>query len=214
MAKIVCSNCGYKNKASTMICSNCGNLLSEPQTVFKNPESVPEPAGAKQNNRENEQPVLQTGSNTINVSSRKGWYRWTPQIVSGGILIAFVLLEYLGMLPPLSFYVLLAVIFLLPSFMRGIGNGISFNAYGFRVKNKNVNEFFNYNEIENARIDDTMPGFSSLILSFSNNKSPVTMNFDSVGSFRMLLMQLRRRRVPILEGSGDSISPSGNQNPN
>lgn len=207
MATIVCSNCGYKNKASTMICTNCGNLLSESQPVFTNPESVPAPVSNIQNERTNEPSSPQTGGTMINISSRKGIIRWIPQIISAIVLVIFIVLEYLGQLPYYSFYVFLIIIFILPSLMRGIGTGIKFSAYGFRVEQGSTNDRFNYSDIENAKIDNSMPGLSSMTLSFSNNHSPVTMNFDSVGTFRMLIMQLRRRRIPVSTGEMNPAKP-------
>ncbi len=120
-----------------------------------------------------------------------------PTIVSFGPFAAFVLLEYFAKLPPIYFIPFLFAIMFLSPIARRNAIGIRFFAKGFGVRNAGRNEVFYYSNIESVKTSTMPSGMQSLSMSLAGASAPVTLVFDSMNTFRMTVMQLRRRRIEI-----------------
>lgn len=200
MAKIVCPNCGHKNEASAVACSNCGNFIADTQSVrpsFKQeePKEV-EPTDTTRDMIDN----AESEGTVIRILSRRGIYYWLSVITPFIILGAFLGAEhFISSLPSYTFVLFFVGVLVVPSLFRRMVTGVQFTSNGFSVKGKEKDETFSYDNIENAKIKLSGMNKAFLLLSFKNGDSPVTLDFDTPGSLRMLITQLRRRSITVLQ---------------
>ncbi|MBX8632494.1 MAG: zinc ribbon domain-containing protein [Thermoplasmata archaeon YP2-bin.285] len=209
MAKKVCPNCGYSNKAKATVCSNCGYYLLDDQfssrrNEIQAPSTSYNPAVQPYQAASASQTVSQAnagmdGSRVIMVHTKGGIYRWLPTIASFIPLAIFIALESVIALPAYSFIIFIVAIFVLSPLARRLTGGVQFYARGFRLMDNGRPEIFDYRNIESAKVDSKTPGLHSVTLSFRNGEKPLTIDFDSMSSFRTMLMQLSRRRIPLSE---------------
>lgn len=202
MAKTICSHCGYKNKGSVSICSSCGYYLLDSQLGTQQSVSSHARFAGSAGRGANSPPPGTSGTgtasgSTIEVRSRTGMYRWLPTAASLGPFVVFILLEYFANLQPI--YVipfLFAIMFLSPMLRRNVA-GIRFFAKGFSVRNAGRDEIFYYDSIERASVSKNQSGMQLLTMSLAGSTVPVSLAFDSGNTFRMVLMQLKRRRIEV-----------------
>ncbi len=206
MAKTICAHCGYKNKGNVSVCTSCGYYLLDSQ--------LGAPAASSSSSRyssnaaiSNYVPASGGGYQpVIEVKTKKGFYRWLPTIVSFGPFVAFILLEYFARLPAIYFIpFLFAIMFLSPIARRKV-TGIRFFARGFTVRSNGRDETYYYENIEGIQAIADMPGKQSLTMTFKGGSGPVTMEFDSLSTFRMIMMQFKRRRIPITAGNAPGVN--------
>lgn len=211
MAKVRCPNCGHKNKSSASICANCGNFLLDSQFSMhatENNEPVVSPQAYDTHGIV--EPVTNRSSDVIKVQSKKGIYSWLPTIIPFGVIAIFIALEYSIRMPTYSFIPFLLIILFLPSFLRKSVLGIQFLPGGFRIPVSDRIETFAYSNIENIQVKSASPGLQPLTISFKGSENPVTLEFDSMQTFRMMIMQFNRRRIPII--TGDMINKDSDSN--
>ena len=202
MAKVVCPNCGYKNKSGTTVCYKCGYYLADNQfTTQKSPVyTAPPAAQMPAMSQMPAQNSYNTGSGTsrvIVIHTRHGMVQWLPSIVSFIPLVIFIALGFLIVLPTYSYIIFIAAILVLSPLTRRLTGSIQFYSRSFRVTDNGKFEVFNYSDIEGVKVDLKNPSSRTLTLLFRNGQNPVTMDFDSNNTFRMTLVQLNRRRIPL-----------------
>ncbi len=202
MAKTVCTHCGYKNKGSVSVCSNCGYYLLDSQLGISaskvqaseftgNARVSSYDAGAGPSAS-----PMHAGR-TIEIKSRTGIYKWLPTIVSIGPFVVFILLELFTNLPAVYFIPFLFVILFLSPVARRYVTGIRFFARGFSVRDAGRDEVFYYNNIESAKASAIQSGRQMLTMSLRDGGGPVSLEFYSANTYRMMLMQLKNRRIEV-----------------
>ncbi len=199
MAKAQCPNCGHKNKSSASICASCGNFLLDSEfsmQATENKEPVDSPKAYDATSIVT--PDTNQSADVIKVLSKKGIYSWLPTVIPFGVIAVFIALEYSIKMPTYSFIPFLLIILFLPSFLRKSVMGIQFFSGGFRILGSSRPEAFAYNNIESIHVKSAAPGIQPLTIFFKGSEKPITLEFDSVQTFRMMVMQLNRRRIPII----------------
>jgi hypothetical protein len=206
VAKTICAHCGYKNKGTVSVCTSCGYYLLDSQLGVTAASSSTNRYTAKAETSSYVPASVAGGYQpVIQVKTKKGIYKWLPTLVSFGPFVAFILLEYFVSLPAIYFIpFLFAIMFLSPIARRKVA-GIRFFARGFSVRNNGADETYYYENIEGVQANADLPGKQSLTMSFKGGGNRVTMEFDSLSTFRMIMMQFKRRRIPITAGNADSM---------
>ncbi len=201
MAKIVCPECGHKNKSTDMICMKCGYYLGDmgaPSSQSGQISTVPESNTPPQEERApSTSSTSYTGTgDVIKVQTRGSIFSILPMVISIAILGVIYYLIYELSFP--IYYVLpvLVVLFVLPTFTRRLSFPIKFTPSGFSVPKGSSSVEFQYSNIDSAVVEAPMRGIQLVKLSLKEN-SVVTLDFDQMMSMRQFLMQLQRRRIPI-----------------
>lgn len=214
MAKTVCKSCGHKNPASAAVCSNCGNFL------FEEPEqprqTVAETVQEDNTQQETESPEAvtpeivqpkETGSEETILVKGGNSSQWIGMASAFGILMIFVVIQYLGYsLPSYYIYVFLALIFLLPSALRKLGTSVKFTQQDFFIPGETKNVTIEYDDIMSVKIGPYSRASQSLTIFFKNDKPGIILDFHSFTNFRTVVMMLNRRRIPVSRGDRPSTA--------
>ncbi len=207
MPSKICSNCGYKNKASESICAQCGNFLdsTSQQTTtpaeIKTPEAFEpkETAGTgKEGSAEEEQvPGSSPVGSTYTIKSGGDIIRYLPIIVSAVILVIYILLDLYVIQSLYLFFVFLLLIFIIPGLVRNWFSPVKFFTGGFRIPANGSSQDFYFRDIDSAEVVNPSPGIQMVTLSMGKGDRKVTLDFDRIYPLRLFLNQLNRRRIPI-----------------
>lgn len=193
MARIVCPNCGYRNKGNEKICVKCGyyllpDMAPASPTVPARPAAVTQPPDAAA--------PESYGSVILVVDRAAGWVRLATGLMYAVIIVLLVLVYYLNLTPIIIFPLLIAIWTVSPIIRRKF-SGIRFSPTGFAVKADGGERDFTYDSIEGGHISGASSGRQKLLLSLKNRPRPVAMEFSSMSTFRLLLMNLGRRGINI-----------------
>lgn len=200
MAKVVCPHCGRKNPSYAAVCSSCGNFLADTGSAPEPQEQTRIETPIEQNVAEDEQENTESmeRGETIRITMQKGLSYWlsivSPFVILGIFFVAESYDKNFSMYYLVLFFVAVLVV---PSLFRRNLTGIRFSPSGFRIDSDGRLENFEYINIEKVKLDTSVRGRNLLFISFKNGDSPVTLNFETIGSLRTLLMQLQRRRISV-----------------
>lgn len=199
MAKIVCPECGHKNKSSEYICSKCGFYLGDMGASSTTEVSKPEVQQTQPSEQQQEQFTerTKTSNEVLKVQTRGSFFSVLPIALSIGILVALYYLIYTYSFPIYYLAPILILLFILPSLARRMSFPIKFTQTGFTIPQGSSSVDFQFNNIEEAVVSTPMRGVQEVMLSLKQESRKVTLDFDQMISLRHFLIQLQRRRIPV-----------------
>lgn len=200
MAKVVCPNCGYKNKSGDLICNKCSYYLGEEfnTTSSESQEQEASPAEVLNVNSDHvEQPSVESQGRTIFVREKSSIYRLMPLAISGIVLAIYIYLFFTYTLPPYALIAFLFLIVVVPGFARRLSSPVKFSTTGFIIPQEGEQMSFLYSDITQATVSDPSLGTKTVTLSTERTGGSVSLNFEQMFSLRQFLMQLSRKRIPI-----------------
>lgn len=209
MAKIVCPKCGFKNQSKEKICVKCGNYIATDQFTPSAPgmQQQEPPSPVPQRSAPAQTEV--DGQSTLVVNDRsKGLIRIALALTYVLVLAMLAIVYYFNVNLIVVFPVLI-LMWVLSPIIRRRSSGVRFTNVGFTVNANNSEKAFEYDNISSGEISGDGRRIHLLTISLKNGSVPVVMEFPSIATLRMLIMQLRRRGISITaEGRGPERQPA------
>ena len=216
MVKVVCKNCGHKNPSSAAVCENCGSFMFEepkpagsgsvssvPQSTEQEPQQETEPQYPSQSV---DQPPQQTPE-TIRITG-SGVLQQLSTLVGFLILGVFFVLEYMGYLLNMYYFVIFFVLIIaVPSLMRMATSVVKFNGPNFAFRDSPSSGSFEITDVENITIDQYNKQDQTMTINFKTNHPPLQVEFNSIATFRSVIVTFTRRRIVVIPMSRTQNSP-------
>lgn len=209
MAKIVCPKCGFKNQSKEKICVKCGYYIATDQFTHSAPGIQPQEQQAPPPTESVPDQQMDDSQSTLVVNDRSRGLIRISLILTYVLVLAMLAVVYYFNVNLIVVFPVLIIMWVISPIIRRRSSGVRFTNAGFTVNANNSERAFEYDNIASGELSGDGRRIHFLTLSLKNASVPVRMEFPSIATLRMLVVQMNRRGISVTaEGRGQQKAPA------